>query len=648
MNKKIFSILIAAAIFSNTGVLAVNTANERSSNGESVLSGGDKSSNNNLTESLTEDLEEDLPVDNNPPAAPTELLTNELERPLNAENISFRWVVNDMDLDEVQTAYEMIVTDGVTGETVWDSGKVSSSEQSNVLYDGETLKEGYPYKWKVKTWDKNDEQSPYSEEAEFASGISDENWDAYWISDGTGGAKVTQGKYNHYWYVRGEGEIDGEKEIAKVLGYFSAEQDYKLYVNNEEIGRGQSFDYASETRYQGWDITEAAKKNPSKLTVGALVRTYGPGQGRAATDAGFIGRINVYYTDGTSTVINTDKDWKVSKTVPLSGTARRNGEGDFVEEYNAANAQDDFTSSEYDISSWSSVSVLGRNTTGAVTAMYPELSKTNAGEVHPVSVKKLSDGTVVADFGRVIPARAVIKFSNGKAGNKVTLLGGYVLKSDGTIDSSKNQSTDMRWIYTQKDGEQVYKTWDHLAFRYISISGSDEKLAEDSISAELVYTDAPIQYKSTLITSNSVLNSVYDLMQNSALYSIQNSFVDTPTREKGQFLQDAINISEASTATLYERAASKKAIEQFMASADRYWTGDETGRLNSVYPNGDGKRDIPDFTVNFPYWVYNYYMETGDKDLLKRAYPYVKNTADYISRYISADTGLVTKLGGGD
>ncbi|MBQ9599886.1 MAG: hypothetical protein IJR33_08785, partial [Clostridia bacterium] len=71
-------------------------------------------------------------ADNNDPSAPTGLLTNELENPLNAENSTFGWIVNDKDKDEVQTAYEIVITDEVTGEKVWDSGKVESSEQSYV------------------------------------------------------------------------------------------------------------------------------------------------------------------------------------------------------------------------------------------------------------------------------------------------------------------------------------------------------------------------------------------------------------------------------------------------------------------------------------------------------------------------------------
>lgn len=588
---------------------------------------------------------------NNIVTAPTGLVVNELTNPMNSEDVTFGWLVNGSGYNEVQTAYQIVVTDAVDNTEVWDSGKITSSEQSNIKCEG-NLDEGHPYKWQVKTWI-NDVESDFSAESEFATGISDENWNAEWISDGTGGADAAVGSLNHFWYVRGEGSLDNTKEIAKAVGYFAGAQDYDLYINGTEIGRGQTFDYASESRYQGWDITDAVKQNTSNLTAGALVRTYGSGQGRAAVDAGFIGHINVYYTDGTSTIITTNSDWKVRTANAYSGTQYRDlgisdskwSEGDFVENYDAQKAID-FTAADYDASEWTTATVLDTHN----FVLYPELSKPTATLVKPVSITKLLDGTTVADFGEVIPARPSVTFNNGTAGTTVTIQGGYTLKSDGSVntDQSQTQKTRMTWNYTQKDGAQTYDAWDHLGFRYLSIPSCGEDFTVDTIAAKVVHTNVPDGRDSTFVTSNETLNSVYELMKRSAIYSIQNSFVDTPTREKGQFLQDSINISEASMATSYERAASKKAIEQFMASADRYWTGDEAGRLNSVYPNGDGKRDIPDFTINFPYWVWNYYMQTGDKEFLEKAYPYVKNTADYITKYINSSTGLVTKLAGGD
>lgn len=581
-------------------------------------------------------------AENTPPSAPTELLTNELTEPMNVETPTFGWLVNDADYNEVQTAYQIIVTDEVTNNTVWDSDKVVSSNQSYVKYDGNELDDGHPYSWKVKTWDKDGAESPYSDNAYFSTGIKNDNWDASWISSGKTGA-------NHYWHARYEKSLDSTKTVASIMAYFAGVHDYELNVNGEYIGRGQSFDYASETRYQGWDITDSVK-NSNKIAIGLLNRYYGGGQGRAASKEALLGHINIYYTDGTKDTIVTNGDWKVSTDVPLGGSIKRNGEGDFVEEYNAQNTQEGFSAVGFDDSAWSAASVIGVHPTTEFTNVIPELSKPTDYIVNPVSVTKLSNGVTVADFGKVIPARPQITFKNGTAGKQLTIQTGYVLNTDGTVNSNSRvtQSTNMTYKYTQKNGEQVYSAWDHLGFRYIQIPDCGEDFTKDTITAKVVHTNVPENRDSTFTSSNEMLNNVYELLKRSALYSIQNSFVDTPTREKGQFLQDSINISESSTATLYERAASKKAIEQFLASADRYWTGDEAGRYNSVYPNCDGKRDIPDFSLNVPYWVWNYYMTTGDKATLEKAYPYIKATADYITKYINSSTGLVTQLGGGD
>ena len=58
---------------------------------------------------------------------PYGLLTNELEKPLNVEAPTFSWWNQDADLDDVQTAYQIIVKDDLTDEVVWYSNKVESS-----------------------------------------------------------------------------------------------------------------------------------------------------------------------------------------------------------------------------------------------------------------------------------------------------------------------------------------------------------------------------------------------------------------------------------------------------------------------------------------------------------------------------------------
>ena len=88
-----------------------------------------------------------------------------------------------------------------------------------------------------------------------------------------------------------------------------------------------------------------------------------------------------------------------------------------------------------------------------------------------------------------------------------------------------------------------------------------------------------------------------------------------------------------------------------MLSQERYWrTGNDAGRYNAVYPNGDGKRDIPDFTEVVPDWIWRYYLETGDIAVLADTYDNLRRrpaTSAGTSPPPVRRQGLVTKLTGG-
>jgi alpha-L-rhamnosidase len=137
---------------------------------------------------------------------------------------------------------------------------------------------------------------------------------------------------------------------------------------------------------------------------------------------------------------------------------------------------------------------------------------------------------------------------------------------------------------------------------------------------------------------------VWNLARHSALYDSQEQFVDTPTREKGPFLGDSFDVSQATMAAFGERALTRQALRDFARSQARYWPD---GRVNVVYPNGDDKRDIPDATQTFVEWIWQAYMTTGDREQLASLYPVARRIADYVARAIDDKTGLVTNLPGG-
>jgi alpha-L-rhamnosidase len=97
-----------------------------------------------------------------------------------------------------------------------------------------------------------------------------------------------------------------------------------------------------------------------------------------------------------------------------------------------------------------------------------------------------------------------------------------------------------------------------------------------------------------------------------------------------------------------ERVLTQRVLNEYLQSMDQHWSDPAVrGRINAVYPNKDGARDIPDYTQAYLLWVWYYYMETGDREFLEKNYEKFKDIADYIYQYKDENTGLITDLKGG-
>jgi alpha-L-rhamnosidase len=131
----------------------------------------------------------------------------------------------------------------------------------------------------------------------------------------------------------------------------------------------------------------------------------------------------------------------------------------------------------------------------------------------------------------------------------------------------------------------------------------------------------------TFSSGNRMLDAVWRLNAHSCLYCSQEQFIDTPTREKGQFVWDAANSSEGVMRAYGEQNLTWQALRDVVRGQARYWTD---GRINAVYPNDDGARDIPTFTARYPEWLWRYYLSTGDRATVVGHYTSVTKVADWL------------------
>ncbi len=114
-------------------------------------------------------------------AAPTDLTVELIREPSTDVEIfdlkpEFGWTVPLG--SKFQGAYQILVgsnqksIDTNNGD-VWDSGRVASSQSTNVEYQGKPLEIGKSYYWKVRIWEQENRLVDYSEAQKFTTGKSD-------------------------------------------------------------------------------------------------------------------------------------------------------------------------------------------------------------------------------------------------------------------------------------------------------------------------------------------------------------------------------------------------------------------------------------------------------------------------------------------
>jgi alpha-L-rhamnosidase len=583
--------------------------------------------------------------------APRGLTVDGLPAPigLGLTDVQFGWQVNDPRAGSMQAAYRIVVTrPSLTGTTapatVWDSGEVSSSDQAFVAYGGPPLAPGTAYQWTVQTWAAAGGPSAFAPVASFETGLADQDWHADWIRRATNDTT----EYDQFTYARKEFTLSASP-IVRARVYVSVDQQYELSVNGVRAGKGEAYSYPDSQYYETLDVTRLLHPGAANA-IGILSNWDGATKGHPAGTPGTIMQLSVEHADGTTEQVVTDGTWKVLKGNWLPG-GQRDLEGDvvdYVENIDGLHAPLGWDRPGYDDSGWQPATVLGPAGTAPWTDLVSVRTRIVEQPIHAVSLTRLSNGAVVADFGKVYAAVPTVTFSHGVAGRRITMHAGYLLDAQpspgvpGQVSTTRGtQHTNLAYSYIERRGRQTFEPFDYLGFRYLQIDDPGETLTTADVVALARHTAVPDEAAGTFSSSNATADAVFALGAHSALYTAQEQFVDTPTREKGPWLWDGFNESQTAMAAFGEQNLTRKSLLEFAQSQARYWP---QGRINKIYPTGLGALDINEFTEIYPEWVWQYWMNTGDRTLLAAVYPTIVNLASYVAAAIDPATGLVANL----
>jgi alpha-L-rhamnosidase len=429
--------------------------------------------------------------------------------------------------------------------------------------------------------------------------------------------------------------------VRRATAYVSAAHTYRLYVNGEAVDAWPSFCFPDEQYTRAVDVTRVIRPGrPNAL--GVLHRWYGNGQGRPASVSGLLLQLSLWYSDGRHVVYGTDGTWREMAAEWLPSPQRNSDGGDFVEWVDGRAHPHGWSAPGFDDAGWTKATVLGPTGAAPFTVLYPQRTRIEEHQVSPVRMHTLSSGAVVADFGAVYAARPLLKFDSGDPGRTVTGRVGYLLDADGQVSTLHGtQVTNLSFSYIMGQGSQVFEGFTYCGFRYLQVDNPGQSLGTGQLVAIARHAAMPDVPMATFTSANRLLDAVWKLNAHSCLYCSQEQFVDTPTREKGQFVWDASNESEGVMRAYGDQNVTWQGLRDVQRGQQRYWPD---GRVNAVYPNDDGARAFGTFTARYPEWLWRYYASTGDRSTAILFYPSVSKVATWLWSARQASNGLLYGL----
>ena len=251
----------------------------------------------------------------------------------------------------------------------------------------------------------------------------------------------------------------------------------------------------------------------------------------------------------------------------------------------------------------------------------------------PDKLSYYKDGSIFVDMGEEVTGYLCLT-ADGKAGDKVEILCGEELFKDGSVRYEMRCNCTYRELWTLADGVCELEPYDYKGFRYAMIKPKKGVTIKDIYVVTRHY---PFDESSCEIqASEKKLEQIFAICKNAVKLGTQENYVDCPTREKGQYLGDAIVTAHAQVLLTGKTEMLLKCIDQFAATA-KVCPG-----LLAVAPGGL-MQEIADFSLLYPQLLLLYYRYTGDTKTLEPYYETVKNMLSHFSQYERAD-GLLEQV----
>lgn len=593
---------------------------------------------------------------------------------VDVKNPFLSWKLESDDRGEFQSAYEIIVSinkDALLGNgkgVVWKSGKVKSSDNLYVKYNGKNLQSFTRYYWKVRSYDSKGQASEWSEISWWETSMLNKNeWKASWIYDGS----ISPDKEEDFYkpdpspIFRKDFEVKDKVKSARL--YISGLGYYEASLNGKKIG-DHCLDpgwtaYAKQVLYTTYDVTEMLQLG--KNSIGVLLgngffnplpmRIFKPLRemlriGRPCLKA----QLRIVYDNGREMTVITDESWKTN----FSPVIRNNVY--LGEIYDAREYKKGWDTPFYNISSWENAILMQNPPEGELTSqMQPPIRVLE--KITPKRMTETRPGEFVFDMGQNFAGVVGIKVK-GPKGTKIRIRYGEDVYSDGSINVMTSVAGQQKKIWEanydkpgqppiawqedvyilngDKNGEEWRPRFTFHGFRYIEITGwPGRPTMEDIIGYRL---GADLERTGYFSSSNEMLNNLFTVLDytfRSNIFSVQS---DCPAREKFGYGGDMVCVSPTFCWFYDMTNFYRKAVRDF-ANDQRPLGGiTETAPFNGMELYGLGDKSGPiGWQLAYGFLQQQLYRYYGDSNTFAKYYDSFKKQVDFLSS--KADNFIIDK-----
>ena len=610
------------------------------------------------------------------------------------------WVMESPENGTRQSAYEIDIREAFTGRSVWNSGKVYSSQSQLVSTKGADIRpdNSFNYSWRVRVWDETDTPSEWSSEAKFRA-VPERLSSGQWIGAITRqNAHLPEGRKFHGGELKkpevkaaweavdtlakksiclrrtfqvGDATEGGTnrkpgKKIVEATAYVCGLGFYEFSLNGQKVGNSEFAplwsDYDKTVYYNTYDVTEQLRRGEN--VVGILLGNgfYNVQGGRyrklqiSFGPPTLLFELVINYEDGTCTTVHSDNEWKYDFS-PVIFNCIYGGE-----DYDARREQKGWNQIGFDDSHWRPVviqeapkGILRPQMAAPVKIMerydIQKVTKLNADQVASASVstkRTVDPSAFVLDMGQNLAGFPEIKV-RGKRGQKVTLIVAEALTEEGACNQRQTGRQHYYEYILKGEGDETWHPrFSYYGFRYIQVEGAVLKGQKNpqklpvlkNIQSCFVYNSA--KKVSTFESSNRIFNAAHRLIEKAVRSNMQSVFTDCPHREKLGWLEQ-VHLNGPGLLYNYDLTAYAPQIMQNMADAQHSNGAMPTTAPEYVIfegPGMDAFAESPEWGGSLVIFPFMYYETYGDDSLIKKYYPNMRRYVDYLKT--RADTGILS------